>query len=110
CFSAERAELIARTEIIRANGQGQLAALKSSGVVEKKGWSVSGEATVCDECQANEDAGGIDLDDDFPSGDDAPPGHPCCECALVAVLSDEAEADTEDTDDDEGADDVAAEE
>jgi len=76
-FGADRAELIARTEIIRAHGQGQLAAFRASGVVEQKAWSTAGE-DVCDDCQDNEDAGAIDLDDDFPSGDDAPPGHPMC--------------------------------
>lgn len=100
-FSPERATLIARTEIIRAHGQGQLAALKASGVVEKKGWSTSTEPTVCDECQANEDEGAVDIEDEFPSGDDAPPAHPACMCALIAVLEEHDESDDEDEDEDE---------
>lgn len=110
-FSAERAEMIARTEIIRSNSQGQLAAMRASGVVEQKGWSTAGAGDVCDECQDNEDEGAIDLDDDFPSGDDAPPGHPNCMCALVAVI--EADEDSEDEaesdEDDEDTTDEAAE-
>lgn len=108
-FSGDRAELVARTEIIRANGQGQLAAMRASGVVEQKGWSTSNEEQVCEDCQANEDEGGIGLDEDFPSGDDAPPAHPACMCALVAVMaeeegdSEEESADEEDEKDDEAA-------
>jgi hypothetical protein len=104
-FSQERALLIARTECIRANSNGQLAALKGSGVVDKKGWSVSGEESVCDVCQANEDQGGIDLDDAFDSGDDCPPSHPNCLCALTAAFDEDEEEqeDEEDQDDEEEA-------
>jgi hypothetical protein len=31
---------------------------------------------ACDDCQENADAGPINLDDDFPSGDSAPPALP----------------------------------
>ncbi len=103
-FSEDRAMMISRTELISAHSQGQLRALKESGVVEKKGWSTSNEDSVCDICEANEDEGPISLDDDFPSGDDAPPGHPLCMCVLTAAF-DEADEDEEsedaDSDDDE---------
>lgn len=95
-FSPERAEMIARTEVIRANNQGHLEAFRSSGVVKQKEWSCAPDA--CDECQANEDQGPIDLDDAFESGDDAPPGHPNCRCTIVPVVDEEpsdAEADDE---------------
>lgn len=111
-FSAARAEMVARTEIIRSHAQGQLSALRESGVVDKKGWSVSGEATVCDDCQANEDEGAIDLDDDFPNGGDpvdAPPGHPLCECVLVAVIEEPDEGDDEESDNDNEEDDEETE-
>lgn len=95
CFSPDRAEMVARTEIIRAHAQGQVAAMRNSGVVEQKAWSTAGE-DVCDDCQANEDEGAIDLEDDFPSGDDAPPAHPMCRCAVVAVIADEDESEEDD--------------
>lgn len=90
-FSPDRAELIANTEIGNANSQGSLQGLKIArdiGVKVQKSWSVSG-ADCCDECQDNEDAGAIDLDDDFPSGDDAPLAHPRCGCVLVPEVADD---------------------
>lgn len=79
-FSDARAELIARTEIRRANSQGSLLGAKAArdlGVVMKKFWLTAGDDDVDEDiCQPNEDQGAIDLDDDFESGDDAPPGHP----------------------------------
>ena len=32
-------------------------------------------------------AGAIGLDEDFPSGDDAPPAHPNCVCDVAAITS-----------------------
>ncbi len=81
---------------IRAHGQGQLAAFRQSGVVERKGWSTSEDGDVCEDCTANEDEGDIALEDDFQSGDDAPPAHPNCRCALVAVFPPEEEDTTQD--------------
>jgi len=100
-FSADRALLVARTEIIRANNQGHLAAFRASGVVEKKEWSTAEDGDVCDECEANEAQGPIDLDEDFESGDDAAPAHPNCRCTIVAVT---AELEDNSTDDEEQSD------
>lgn len=83
-FGADRAQLIANTEVADANSQGALEGAKvarDNGVALKKFWLPG--ADPCEEiCQPNVDQGSIDLDDDFDSGDDAPPGHPRCECAL----------------------------
>jgi hypothetical protein len=86
-FSEDRAELIARTEIRRANSQGALLGAKGArdelGVAVKKIWLTAGDDLVDEDvCEPNEDQGPIDLDDDFQSGDDAPPGHPRCRCAI----------------------------
>lgn len=84
-FSEERAALIANTEIANANGQGKLAgwqAAAETGLVLQKSWLTAG--ACCDDCAENEAAGPIDIDDDFPSGDDAEPAHPSCRCACVA--------------------------
>ncbi len=91
-FSEARAEMIARTEIIRANNEGHLIAFRESGVVENKAWSTAEDGDVCPICEANEDQGPIPLDDSFESGDDAAPAHPNCRCTIVAVIQDEAPA------------------
>ena len=102
-FGSARAEMIARTEISLANGGGSLAAYKISkanGSNIKKEWIADDEA--CPECLENEAAGAIDLEDEFPSGDDAPTAHPNCECALSPVIIDgetDEEATADESDD-----------
>jgi len=90
-FSDERAEMIARTEIIRANNEGHLIAFKGSGVVQQKAWSTAEDGDVCDVCEENEAQGPIGLDDAFASGDDAAPAHPNCRCTIIAVVEDQEE-------------------
>lgn len=91
-FSEERADLIANTEVRRANSEAALEGYKvgrdEAGVNVRKEWLL-GE-NPCPICEANADEGEIDLDDEFSSGDDAPPAHPNCECALAPVVDDEA--------------------
>ena len=84
-FSPERAATIARTELAYANSRGAMEGYRASGVVEKKVWLFGEEA--CDECQGNAAVGAIGLDEDFPSGDDAPPAHPNCVCDVAAITS-----------------------
>ena len=102
-FSEARAMLIARSEIVRSHGQGQLAAMRASGVVERKAWSTAEDDDVSEECEANADEGDIALEDDFQSGDDAPPAHPNCRCVCVAVIA-EPEDEDEEEEPDEGED------
>lgn len=86
-FSEERAALIANTEIANANSAGALAGYKEardSGVNVLKEWLTDDDP--CDVCQENADAGAIELDDVFPSGDDAPSAHPRCLCAVSPVV------------------------
>lgn len=87
-FSEDRADLIARTEVSRANSDAALdaytAARDEAGVNVQKEWLLG--ANPCPICEENNEAGAIDLDDEFPSGDDAPPAHPNCECALSPVV------------------------
>jgi hypothetical protein len=88
-FDEDRAMTIARTEIIAANNAGNLRGYKDardSGVKMMKEWITAGDDLVSEGCQENEDAGPIDLDDDFPSGDDAPPAHPSCRCSITPYL------------------------
>jgi SPP1 gp7 family putative phage head morphogenesis protein len=88
-FSEYRARMIARTETAYADQHGNLAAYKESGVVTGKEWVVGSEHDNDDECDDNADAGVIALDDDFPSGDDAPPAHPNCACDIFPVVGEE---------------------
>lgn len=105
-FSEERAMLIATTEIASANSEGALAGYEEAaneGISVKKSWLILDDA--CEDCQENADAGAIDLDEQFPTGDDAPPAHPNCRCVLVPEVeesgdmggeeAEEAEADIE---------------
>src|SRR5262249_39504144 len=101
-FSDDRAETIANTEIGHANSVGALngyKAARDAGVKGKKAWLA--DDNPCPDCQENEDAGPIDLDDVFPSGDDAPLAHPGCECTLVPVTEDESGNESEEEDDEE---------
>jgi SPP1 gp7 family putative phage head morphogenesis protein len=82
-FSDARASMIARTETIRADCQGNLAAYKNSGLVSGKKWILGSEHTGDDECNDNAAEGEIPLDQDFSSGDEAPPAHPNCVCDFV---------------------------
>lgn len=83
-FSADRAEIIAMTEIRRANSMGAVEGYKEAedmGITVKKRWH--NMETACPICTTNGAAGPIDLSENFPSGDGSPPGHPNCRCVIV---------------------------
>lgn len=83
-----RAEMIAKTELADAYNQAMLSSAKESGDLLKT-WNLDGEG--CEEiCQPNAEDGAIGLDEDFSSGDDAPPAHPNCDCSIGFVRADEA--------------------
>jgi SPP1 gp7 family putative phage head morphogenesis protein len=86
-FSPERASMIARTELAKSHIQGTLTGWKASGLVAGYRWIC--DTAPCPECQDNAEAGTVEIGEDFPSGDDGPPAHPNCECALSPVLNDE---------------------
>jgi hypothetical protein len=98
-FSADRAQLIASTEIRRANSEGALNGFREArdiGVKVKKTWDTAGDDLVDEDiCQPNEDVGPIDLEAEFPSGDDTPPGHPRCRCSLGAQVEDDSDTDAD---------------
>jgi hypothetical protein len=62
--------------------QAYLGKLKRN-AVEMKQWILGPNA--CDQCVDNAEASPIPVDDDFPSGDDAPPAHPNCVCAVAGA-------------------------
>lgn len=80
-YSADHAATIARTETATSLGQGAHQAARDAGKSEKR-WYAQLQETTCDECEANEGAGWIDIDDDFPSGDSTIPVHPNCMCSV----------------------------
>jgi|SRR3974390_3528715 len=79
-FSDVRAGLVAQTEANDAYNAGRLAAAYEMGFTEKEWETESGNP--CDVCLDNEDAGWIDIDEAFPSGDSEPTAHPNCMCTL----------------------------
>lgn len=91
-FSVGRAALIADTEIRRAHSQGALTGYTTArdnyDIRMKKVWLVADEP--CPEiCEPNGEQGAIPLDEEFQSGDDSPPGHPSCRCAIAPEVEDE---------------------
>jgi hypothetical protein len=79
-FSDTRAEMIAQTEVNDAYNYGRVELATEAGF-DEKAWDPDGDA--CEEiCQPNVDAGWIDIDEEFPSGDDAPTAHPFCDCGI----------------------------
>ena len=111
-FSPERAELIAATEVSRANSEASLAsyqAVAASGVPVRKVWLA--EPGCCPVCEANQAAGAIALDDAFPGGGACPPQHPRCRCAISPVVGeagDDAQDQDGDSDVDQDDDEMAA--
>jgi SPP1 gp7 family putative phage head morphogenesis protein len=75
------ADLVAVTETNRAVSAATLQRYFDNGVPAKE-WLTALDDRVCRICSINQDDGAISLGAYFSSGDDAPPGHPNCRCAL----------------------------
>jgi hypothetical protein len=87
-MTLSRAEMIAATEMNAAFSEATIRKLDRMGI-EYKRW-ITSPGNVCDECSENEDASPIPFDQDFPSGDSAPPAHPNCRCAVTGARAPEA--------------------
>jgi hypothetical protein len=87
-MGVSRSEMIASTEMNAAFSEATMRKLDRLGI-EYKQW-ITSPGNVCDECSENEDASPIPLDEDFPSGDPAPPAHPNCRCAVTGARAPEA--------------------
>lgn len=81
-MSSWRSEMIASTQMNDAMSQAYLAKLKRN-AVDLKQWILG--PNPCEICVENADASPIPVDEDFPSGDDAPPAHPNCVCAVAGA-------------------------
>lgn len=88
-MAANRARMIASTEMNDAFSEATIRKLKRIDV-DYKQWILS--VGACPICEENADAGAIPIDDLFPSGDDRPPAHPNCRCAVSGARAPEAAA------------------
>ena len=75
-----RAKMIAQTELNDAFNQSVFHFGKEAEAT-KKSWIT--DLMPCIICIANLEDGEIGMDEDFESGDDAPPAHPNCMCSLM---------------------------
>lgn len=92
-----RAETIARTEAVNSYNKG-LMEFAGESQATGKAWQDLGAS---DECADNSGEGTINIDDEFDSGDDAPPAHPNCRCGMQLIYTDSAGNETDVTDDGE---------
>lgn len=87
---AERAIVIARTEVMGALNEGQAAAWKaaqSAGLLSldaEKEWVATDSENTCEECDAV-DGETVALDEAF--SEDGPPAHPSCRCTIALSLA-----------------------
>ncbi len=82
----QRAEVIARTETMRAANAGQREAWNvaaGKGLIDKadyvRVWKVTWDERLCDECEPLDDTS-VGMDEEFDEGD--PPLHPNCRCTI----------------------------
>ena len=85
-MKANRAPVIARTESADALEQAFMDRSKDMGVTGKR-WVTF---NPCEICEANEAEGDVPIDHTFSSGDERPPAHPNCRCALAPVMLEDA--------------------
>jgi SPP1 gp7 family putative phage head morphogenesis protein len=84
----DRRKTIARTESSFACSEANRQKAVGRGA-RYKAWMTSRDNRVSPECQMNEAAGVIRIDETFPSGHLQPPAHPNCRCSLVYVSKNE---------------------
>ena len=85
---ADRAGVIAHTEIARAISSAAMDRYNRAGVTQKQ-WLTAPDERVCQICLDNEGAGAIPMDQDFPGGVPSSPQHPMCRCSVApAALGD----------------------
>jgi SPP1 gp7 family putative phage head morphogenesis protein len=80
-FGPVRAEMVAVTEVTRAYAEGNAAAWRASGVIQKREWRTANDELVCPWCGPR-NGRQYALDD----RDGTPPAHPRCRCWSVPVV------------------------
>lgn len=81
-MSTWRSKLIANYQMNDAMSEAFLRKLRRN-AVEYKQWILG--PNPCEICEANAAQGAIPVDEDFDSGDDAPPAHGNCVCAVAGA-------------------------
>ena len=89
-MTVRRSLIIAATEVNDAFTFAALTKMQATGVEYKRLILSPGACPICED---NADAGSIKVDEDFPSGDDGPPFHPLCRCAVTGARPPEDEDD-----------------
>lgn len=101
-ISKVQAEMIARTETLKATNRGVWLGMKQSGVVEGKQWLAAMDERTCPSCEEMDGAtmplddpffeqgsvhtiGGVEMNFDYEEIM-TPPIHPDCRCTLLAIL------------------------
>jgi SPP1 gp7 family putative phage head morphogenesis protein len=114
-IARNRAEMIARTEVLKASNRGSWLSYRQSGLVEGKAWLATYDQRTCEACSEMDGAtmpldepffkkgkphtfsnpgeafegipteGGVDMKFDYEEIQH-PPLHPNCRCTLVAIL------------------------
>jgi hypothetical protein len=84
-LSAERATIIANTEITNAQSGGTYSLWRKSGTVTLVRWVTSPLHPMEDECDGYEDQGVVPLGHEFAEGLFCPRAHPRCRCQLQVV-------------------------
>ena len=87
-MSVKRSLMIAATEVNDAFTFAALTKMSAQGIEYKRLILSPGACPICEE---NADEGPIPVDDDFASGDDGPPFHPLCRCAVTGARPPEDE-------------------
>jgi hypothetical protein len=85
-MTTTRARMIASTEMNTAMSDAALEKMQSIGIEYKQLILSPG---ACEICEDNHDEDPIPVDDDYPSGDDSPPFHPNCRCAVTGARAPE---------------------
>lgn len=84
-YSEQRAQMIAVTEVTRAFAEGNMAAWRASGVIEKRRWNTNNDEQVCPVCgPLNGKVAG--MNEDFPGGIRNAPAHPRCRCWITPAI------------------------
>ena len=92
----ERKKVIAQNQMREVSEEGHRIQAEADGA-QFKVWYTTGDAKVSDGCRANEAAGVIPMNKDFPApGGSQPPRHPRCRCSVSYVQNEaqKARADT----------------
>jgi hypothetical protein len=90
-FGEARAEMVARTEMARAQVEGALTTAGEVGVIAKQS-ELSNDHEGQDECDEAAELGVIAIDDDFGELGSGPPFHPNCSCSIVFFTEADVEA------------------